>query len=227
MIQEAYVINLDHRVDRWMQINKDFANSSFQLTRFPAVIVSDPNISRKDRGYIGVARTHIQIIKMCYEKGLKTVLILEDDCKPEPHWEENWYKAKDYLDNNLDKWEVFNGGICGIQSLKRVVVIDRESETKGRDNLYLLNSVGGCFCHWLYLNVTKAYEKLCAWEDHKKEIDLYYTYHFNHYTSYPLLAEQHNGLSDIGEREKDWSDNFLMAKIDMKNNLVRMGFNVL
>jgi hypothetical protein len=181
-------------------------------------MITDPEISRKDRGYIGVARTHIEIIKMCKAKNMTTVLILEDDCKPEPNWEENWYKAKDYLDNNLDKWEVFNGGICGIESLKRVVVID---------NLYLLNTIGGCFSHWLYLNVDKAYDKLLAWEDHKKEIDLYYTYHFNHYTSYPLLAEQHNGISDIGEREKDWSVNFIMAKIDMKNNLVRMGFNPL
>jgi hypothetical protein len=218
MYQDALVINLDHRTDRWEQINKDFANSSFHLTRYSGVMVTDPEISRKDRGYIGVARTHIEIIKMCKAKNMTTVLILEDDCKPEPNWEENWYKAKDYLDNNLDKWEVFNGGICGIESLKRVVVID---------NLYLLNTIGGCFSHWLYLNVDKAYDKLLAWEDHKKEIDLYYTYHFNHYTSYPLLAEQHNGISDIGEREKDWSVNFIMAKIDMKNNLVRMGFNPL
>ena len=222
MIQEALVINLDHRTDRWEQINKDFANSSFRLTRFPAIMVTDPNISRKDRGYIGVARTHIEIVKMCKAKGQKTVLILEDDCKPEPHWEENWYKAKDYLDNNLDKWEVFNGGICGIESLKRVVVIEKEGS-----NLYLLNSVGGCFSHWLYLNVDLAYEKLLAWEEHKKEIDLYYTYNFNHYTCYPLLAEQYSGMSDIGEREKDWSMNFIMAKMDIKNNLTRRGFSVL
>jgi hypothetical protein len=218
MYQEALVINLDHRTDRWEQMNKDFAASSFKLTRYPGVMITDPNISRKDRGYIGVARTHIEIIKMCKEKGMKTVLILEDDCKPEPNWEQNWYKARNYLDNNLDKWEVFNGGICGIESLKRVVVID---------NLHLLNTVGGCFSHWLYLNVDKAYDKLLAWEDHKKEIDLYYTYHFNHYTCYPMLAEQHSGMSDIGEREKDWSVNFIMAKMDTKNNLIRMGFNVL
>jgi hypothetical protein len=216
--QEALVINLDHRTDRWERMQKDFSNSSFRLTRFPAIMITDPSISRKDRGYIGVARTHIEIIKMCKEKGQKTVLVLEDDCKLEPNWEENWYKAKDYLDTNLDKWEVFNGGICGIESLKRVVVID---------NLYLLNTVGGCFCHFLYLNVDKVYDKLLTWEEHKKEIDLFYTFHFNHYTSYPLLAEQYNGMSDIGEREKNWSDNFILAKMDIRNNLLRMGFNVL
>lgn len=218
MIQEALVINLDHRTDRWEQMNKDFANSSFQLTRFPAVMITDPEIPRKDRGYIGLARTHIQIIKMCKEKGLKTVLILEDDCKPEPNWEQNWYKAKDYLDNNLDKWEVFNGAACCMESCKNVVVLNK---------MYLLNTVGGWFSHWIYLNVDKAYEKLLAWDDLKKELDLYYTFHFNHYTCYPILAEQYSGMSDIGQHEKKWSDYFIMARMDMKNNLIRLGFNVL
>ena len=218
MIQEAYVINLDHRTDRWMQMNKDFANSSFKLIRFPAVMVLDPEIPRKERGIMGLARTHIQIIKMCKEKGLRTVLILEDDCKPEPHWEQNWYKAKDYLDANLDAWEVFNGATCCMESCKNVVTLQQ---------MYLLNTVGGWFSHWIYLNVDKAYEKLCAWEDHKKDIDLYYTFHFNHYTCYPILAEQHSGMSDIGLHEKQWSDYFILARMDMKNNLIRLGFNVL
>ena len=218
LIQEALVINLDHRTDRWEQMNKDFANSSFRLTRFPAVMITDPNVPRKDRGYIGLARTHIEIIKMCKEKGLKTVLILEDDCKPEPNWEQNWYKAKDYLDNNLDKWEVFNGAACCMESCKNVVVLNK---------MYLLNTVGGWFSHWIYLNVDKSYEKLLAWEDLKKEMDLYYTFHFNHYTCYPILAEQYSGMSDIGLHEKKWSDYFIMARMDLKTNLIRLGFDVL
>jgi hypothetical protein len=212
-------------------MTKDFANSSFRLTRYPGVLITDPEISRKDRGYIGVARTHIEIVKMCKAKGQKTVLILEDDCKPEPNWEKNWYKIRDYLDSNLDKWEVFNGAICGIEKMNRVVVLD---------DIYLLNTVGGCFSHWLYLNVDAAYDKLLAWEDvpaklalpnqssalienNKKEIDLYYTYNFNHYTTYPLLAEQYSGYSDIGEREKDWSVNFMMARLDIRKNLLGLG----
>ena len=218
MEQDALVINLDERTDRWEQINKDFANSSFRLTRYPGILITDPEISRKDRGYIGVARTHIEIVKMCKAKGQKTVLILEDDCKPEPNWEKNWYKIRDYLDSNLNKWEVFNGAVCGIEKMNRVVVLEQ-------NNIYLLNTVGGCFCHWLYLNVDAAYDKLLAWEDNKKEIDLYYTYHFNHYTAYPLLAEQHSGYSNIGEREKDWSVNFMLARLDIRKNL--LGLNLM
>ena len=60
---EALVINLPHRTDRWNQIQEDFKNTNFKLTRYDGVMVDDPNISRKDRGYIGVARTHMEIIK--------------------------------------------------------------------------------------------------------------------------------------------------------------------
>ena len=56
------------------------------------------------------------------------------------------------------------------------------------------------------------------------EIDLYYSHHFNHWTCYPLLAEQYSGMSDIGERNKDWSLNFMMARLDMRRHLASVGF---
>jgi hypothetical protein len=211
---EALVINLAHRTDRWKQIQDDFKNTSFRLTRYEGVLVTDPEISRKDKGYIGVARTHMEIVKKAKEEHKKTILILEDDCKPEPNFESNWYKIKDYLDANMDDWEVFNGGICGIESVSKICVLE---------NIYLLKEKGGCFCHWLYLNVDKAYDKLMSWEDKKIEIDLYYSHHFIQYTCFPLLAEQYSGFSDIGERDKDWSLNFMMARLDIRRNLMSFG----
>jgi hypothetical protein len=215
---DALVINLPHRTDRWEKIQDDFKNTSFRLQRYDGVMVNDPEISRKDRCYMGVARTHIQIIKEAKEQGKKTILILEDDCKPEPKFEQNWYLIKEYLDSHLDDWEVFNGGICGIESVSRVLVLD---------NMLLIKEKGGCFCHWLYLNVDKAYDKLMKWEDTKQEIDLYYSHNFDHYTCYPLLAEQYSGYSDIGERDKDWSLNFMMSRLDFRRNLIGLRNDVL
>jgi GR25 family glycosyltransferase involved in LPS biosynthesis len=214
----ALVINLPHCTERWKRIQEDFKNTSFKLTRYDGVMITDESISRKDRGYIGLARTHIQIVKEAKEKGIKTVLILEDDCKPEPNFESHWKKIKDYLDNHLDEWEVFNGGICGIESISKVLVID---------NIILLKEKGGCFTHWLYLNVDKAYDKLMNWELTKQEIDLYYSHNFDHYTCYPLLAEQHSGYSEIGERHKDWSLNFNMARLDFRRHLINVRNEVL
>jgi hypothetical protein len=215
MKQDALVINLLHRTDRWAQIQEDFKNTTFRLERYDGVMVTDESISRKDRGYIGVARTHIEIIKKAKQENKKTILILEDDCKPEPNFQTHWYKIREYLDSNLDEWEIFNGGICGIEKLSKVIKID---------DTFIIKEKGGCFCHWLYINVDAAYDKLMQWEDKKQEIDLYYSHNFNHYTCYPLLAEQYNGYSDIGERNKDWSLNFMMARLDVRSHLSKVGF---
>jgi hypothetical protein len=214
---DAYVINLPHRVDRWNTMVEDFKNSPFNLIRYDGIMIDDINISRKDRGYIGVARTHQKLVKEAKEQGLKTILILEDDCKPEPNYLEHWATIKEYLDNHLDEWDVFNGGICGVEQVKGIIQFETSKEP-----LYLIREKGGCFCHWLYINIEKAYTKLMDWDIHKMEIDLYYSHQFNHYTCFPLLAEQYSGYSDIGSREKDWSLNFLMAKMDLRNNIMRL-----
>ena len=214
-MQDAYVLNLPHRTDRWNQIQNDFKNTQFNLIRYTGVMITDPTISDKDKRYYGVAKTHQQLIQEARQKNLKTILILEDDCKPEPKFEEHWFIIKDYLDENLDSWEVFNGGICGVESISRCIKIPTDT-----DPLYIVKEKGGCFSHWLYLNVEKAYEKLMLWDVNKMEIDLYYSHCFNHYTCFPLLAEQHSGYSDIGSREKDWSLNFMMAKLSLRRHIM-------
>jgi hypothetical protein len=190
----------------------DFKDTSFRLKRVDGVMVKDETLTPMERCYYGVARTHIEIIKEARFKGLKTVLILEDDCKPEPNFEANWLQIKNYLDSHLDDWEVFNGCICGIESISQIVQLD---------NIFLFKEKGGSFCHWLYLNVEKAYDKLLNWEEKRIEIDLYYSTHFNHYTCYPILAEQYDGYSDIGEKVKDWSLNFLITRLTLTDNLKR------
>jgi len=215
---DAYVINLPNRQDRWEKIKEDFKNTSFNLIQYFGIMIDDPTISRKDKGYIGLAKTHQKLVKEAKEKNQKTILILEDDCKPEPNFLEYWYTIKDYLDNHLDDWEVFNGGICGVERIDRIIKFDLQPEP-----LYLVKEKGGCFSHWLYINIDKAYDKIMDWDKDKMEIDLYYSHQFNHYTCYPLLAEQYSGYSDIGSREKDWSLNFFMARMDMRRNLMRFG----
>lgn len=210
---DAYVLNLPHRTDRWEQLQKDFKESQFNLIQVKGVIVDDPDLSLKERKYHGVALTHIELVKKAKQENKKTILILEDDCKPEPNYIKNWIKIKDYLDTHLDDWDVFNGAICGIKSVEKVIQLD---------DIYLVEEVGGAFCHWLYINVDKAIDKLCNWTLEKKDIDLYYTNNFKHYTCLPLLAEQYNGYSDISMDMKDWHFNFIMARLDLRRKIMTM-----
>ena len=211
---EAYVMNQPHREDRWIKIQEDFKNSSLRLIRYPGITIQDDSLAPRDRKCYGLARTHIELIKKAKEENKKTLLILEDDCKPEPNWEYNWNKILEFLHANMDEWEVFNGCVYGIQTATRIFSLS---------DVFLVKGNGGSFSHWIYLNVDKAYDKLIHWEDTKEDIDVYYCKHFVYLTPYPLLATQYSGYSDLLEKENNWNIYFDMARIDMEKHLTYCG----
>ncbi len=81
---EIYCINLDHRTDRWEQVQKEFekVGISNRVIRFSAI--------KEDDGRVGCIKSALAIIKIAKSKGLNNVLIFEDDVKfivknPEKH----------------------------------------------------------------------------------------------------------------------------------------------
>jgi len=106
--ERAYVINLDHRQDRWLQTVKNLEAVGIVAERFSAVDVARLNVegdqppqalreflARVD-GPSDVAehklmttwacmRSHLAVIRMAKARGLDSVLILEDDCDFEPY----------------------------------------------------------------------------------------------------------------------------------------------
>ena len=159
-------------------------------------MVDDDSLSKKDRGYYGVAYTHIQLIKDAKARGDKTLFVLEDDCKlvDNTSWG-RWLRVKQWCDNNLDKWEIFNPGLVKFVKIEDVIRYDE---------MFLCKEVGGGGCHFIYFNVDKAYQKILDWIIEKDEIDAYYSERFNYWVSYPVLAIQRNGHSDIQGFERSW-----------------------
>lgn len=189
------MLNLAHRTDRWEQIVKEFEGKC-KLIKADCVMVEDESLTNVKRRYHGVAYTHIQLIKDAKARGDKTLLILEDDCTlaDKTSWGK-WLKIKNWLDNNMDKWEMFNGGIVSPGHIEKIVSID---------NLNIIKSAGGGGAHFLYINVDKSYQYILDWVIDKQDIDLYYSETFNYWISYPLLAVQRNGYSDIQEQKLIW-----------------------
>ena len=99
---KAYVINLDKRTDRWNQIQEKFKGSSIELERVSAVENSDK--------YLACSLSQLKVVQMAKDNNMPTVLIFEDDNKPEENFDKRWQIVKKWLDNNKDKWEIFNGG---------------------------------------------------------------------------------------------------------------------
>jgi hypothetical protein len=101
-MDHAYVMNLDSRKDRWIQIQEDFKGSSIKLHRVSAV--------KRDPGAYGLLLTAIKVLEIAKRRGLPHVLILEDDCKPITGWQERWTKVKGWLAKHPTLWDVYSGG---------------------------------------------------------------------------------------------------------------------
>jgi len=102
MKYDVYVINLDHRTDRWSNFIKGISQfNSINPIRYSAV--------KNTQGFVGCALSHINIIEMAKNKGLPYVIVMEDD---------TIIIDKDF-DNNINKiimtlsannyWDIFNG----------------------------------------------------------------------------------------------------------------------
>ncbi len=104
--EHAFVINLDHRTDRWAKISENLAQVGIVAERFAATCVGDllndqpsmalkhflqrvdgpnPSAEHKLQTTWACMRSHLAIIRLARDAGWPSVLILEDDCVFEPY----------------------------------------------------------------------------------------------------------------------------------------------
>lgn len=123
--ERAFVINLDHRDDRWQAMTTNLAAVGITAERFSAVGIAnlaDDQPSAALRGFLqrvdgqsaaaehklqatwACMRSHLAIIRMAKEAGWSSVLILEDDCEFEPYTPAVLARASQQLESR--PWDV-------------------------------------------------------------------------------------------------------------------------
>ena len=200
----AYVINLDKRQDRWKEIQEKFNGSSIKLERISAVEHSD--------GHIGCGLSHLKIIQMAKDRGLPSVLVFEDDNIPTDNFDTRWKTTKQWLDGNMDKWEIFNGGGAFPYSMYNEEGNNIELKYKLENNVNLFQCNHILRNNWIYYN-SSAYDKVLKWSrdlDDKEvayAIDVYVgkKKYFNTLFIYPFLGIQANGASNIQSKNVNQS----------------------
>lgn len=87
----AYVINLEHRTDRWNSITKMANDAGLNLNRWNAVNAKDIDLDRdrlgkrvKHLSAIGCWKSHITLYEHAIEQGYENILVLEDDADFSP-----------------------------------------------------------------------------------------------------------------------------------------------
>ena len=210
---DAYVINLDEATERWDKIQNDFKDTNIHLIRVSAV----KNIEKPKQGLLNSFKKIVTIAK---EKNLKSVLILEDDSYPTENFNKRWATTKKWLDTNMDKWELFNGGV--LLYLFNKVKTKKNTELKSNINLYTSDRIfSNNFlyvnknCYDKFLNIQHTYVRDKFLEQRKKGVDHYTgdSEHFNSIYIYPQLAKQHDGYSYLDnnknkKRDYDIIDNY-------------------
>lgn len=86
LFSEVYYINLEKRVDRRVQIETSLIKNGIEFNRFNAITIDDikksGSFNHLDEKYltkVAVMKSHMSIWEDCYKRGVKSVLILEDD----------------------------------------------------------------------------------------------------------------------------------------------------
>ena len=205
----AYVINLDKRKDRWAKIKERFNDSSISLERVSAV--------EHVKGHTGCGLSFMKVVKYAKENNLKTVLIFEDDNKPLEGFNKRWLIIKEWLDNNLDAWEIYNGGArfpdWGKYDINYTSPYIYETKLaysiESKEFLFIAPQL--LATNWIYIN-NKAYDKVLEWEakyskDGVIKIDNYIlnSDNFKLLFSIPHLALQENDYSNTDNMLQDFN----------------------
>ena len=176
------VINLDHRKDKWEQIQNEFKNWSVPLERVSAIKYDPP--------WKGCYMSHLKCIKIAKERKYPWVLYLEDDCVLMPGAKERFLDALPYLWDTRKHWDFFMGGLAPVANIG--LIYFEKSIVKAE----------GFGAHFCLLN-GNSYDRILDVMDEANPQNVNYPCDgifksfFRLWTRVPFIAKQRPGVSDI------------------------------
>jgi len=185
---DLYIIHLKKNTDRLKLIKKNF--NMFNLHIINAIKHSD--------GWKGCLASHQKCIKLAQQKNLEYIIVLEDDCIPTIHFNENIYKIIKYLEQNKDSWDIFLGGVTYSWVYTNLIKIEK--------NLNLIKINKGKTTHFMIYN--KSSYNFFLNSNIDTPIDKCWWNKLNVYTCIPFIAKQHNGYSDIENQNVDYNSRY-------------------
>ncbi len=180
-IVKAYVVNLDKRPDRMVSFNQN--KFPFDVERVSAVEMTD--------GGVGCSYSHLNIFR---KQNKFPFVIFEDDCEMVVQW-----SIVEYIMDQLpSEWDALWLGATLDAPLKRY-----------SENLFRLKQA---YCTYAIVYnsqriidyILNNWDNFFATTKEKPYIDVFYYYEvqekFNCYITYPMVALQARGWSDVMQR---------------------------
>lgn len=173
----VYVINLDHRVDRWETIRKQCLSCGIQPTRVSAVKASP--------GWHGCGLSHKKVAELAKKNGDPWYLVLEDDALFSINDWNRFMAIVPYLWKHRADWDILNGGVGSVEHFKLV----------NRDPV--IYEVAGYCSHFYFVN-RSAFDKMAAWTTESPALDNY-AKSLRMIGTYPFIATQDESQSDLSD----------------------------
>lgn len=196
-MNKAFVINLDTQQEQFEEVKKTFLRYGISCKRFPAI--------EHEKGTIGCALSHLEIIAKAKKENWPWVMVMEDDAVPREGMRD-WLFISKYLMQHLDEWDLFLGGCMGAtpKAFKKIpaTIID-------------IVECHEAFALYFAIYNKSSYDRMLAWlnlpeklED-RKDIDAFVQdCSFRLWVSSPFIAWQKPGYSAILKRDTSY-DSFL------------------
>lgn len=192
------VINLKDRTDRWKQISEQLDGLGLSYERVDAV--------KMEPGWKGCALSFRKCYEIAKERNYPWVVILEDDCVFQKKGKERFEQLLPLLWQRRAEWDIFNGGsfyMTGVCKLQRQPPLFR---VKGWSAHFILAHYG-------------SYGKLIKDIKENYRVDKYYKSKVKAWCTYPHIAIQRKGYSDLDKRMKDTRKNFHVTDSILKEVL--------
>ena len=175
---DIYVINLKKRIDRLEQIKNDFNNYNLNI-----IEAEEDEIE----GWKGCFKSHLKCISLAKEKQLNYIIVIEDDCKKTVNFDIDLIKILNWLENNMDKWNIFIGGVTNVWNYNSLIEIN--------DNLDLIEIKTGKTFHFVIYN-SNSFDFFLN-QEINIPIDKSWHNKLICFVSIPFIAIQYEGFSDI------------------------------
>jgi GR25 family glycosyltransferase involved in LPS biosynthesis len=194
VIDEAYVVNLDSRPERWERARKELEEAGLSPTRFSAVDGSaHPERDRVgiNPGALGCSLSHLNVFARADREGHGTIAVFEDDVVLEDGFGRRFDRAWRQIP---EEWQV-----CYLGGFNK------------RDPEPISDNIGRCtrtFSTHAYLITPRGREVIREGHRLDQPIDVLYTRLQEENTWHimmPRLALQRPGESDITGRREDYT----------------------
>jgi len=196
----AFLINLQRRSDRLQEAEAELQKWNLHgVERVEAVDGQTLSPHRSiSLGALGLFYTHLKIIKYAKEQGMKSVLLLEDDCEFLPSVLEFDAFMKEIP---TDATLVYFGGHHIQRPIRVSERIVKNTEVFTTHSMIIYGKIFDVIINDLESRLNSM----------DNPIDLYYSWELQRkyptYSFFPNITQQRASFSDIENRHTDYSDN--------------------